>query len=130
MKKYFELLRVRHYVKNLLVFATLICGGRLFDFDLLISNLLGFFSFCLIASIVYIVNDIVDVGKDREHPRKKDRPIASGEISVKQALVVIVIMLGFEILLGVIINACSTTCQFFLVSTLYKFQHEFMLCAP
>lgn len=59
----------------------------MFNYELLISAILGFISFCCISSAVYIINDIRDIQKDRNHPRKKDRPIASGRISEKIAYI-------------------------------------------
>lgn len=85
MKKYIKLMRVHHYIKNLLVFAALACSGQLFNLDKLLSGAAGFAAFCLICSVVYIINDIRDRDKDRLHPTKCTRPIASGAVSVKQA---------------------------------------------
>lgn len=85
IQKYVTLIRIHHYIKNLLVFAALACSGQLFDIDKLMSAFLGFSAFCMISSFVYIVNDIQDKEKDRLHPTKCKRPIASGEISEKNA---------------------------------------------
>lgn len=83
MKHYIKLMRVHHYIKNLLVFAALACSGQLFCADKLLSGLAGFGAFCFISSVVYIINDIRDREQDRNHPTKCNRPIASGKVSVK-----------------------------------------------
>lgn len=80
-----KLMRVKHYIKNGLVFAALACSGRLFEKEKLFAGLMGFAAFCLVSSVVYIVNDIRDREKDACHPTKKERPIASGDVSVREA---------------------------------------------
>ncbi|MDR0823443.1 MAG: hypothetical protein LBN20_06680, partial [Endomicrobium sp.] len=60
IKDYLKLFRIHHWLKNALVFAPLIFAVKLFDFDLFIKTFLGFISFSLIASAVYIINDILD----------------------------------------------------------------------
>ncbi len=100
MKKYLKLMRVKHYLKNFLIFLPIVFGQQLFDYNKVILCLLGFLSFCLVASCVYIINDIRDVEKDRKHPVKCKRPIASGEISKKAAIVLLVILLIISIILN------------------------------
>ncbi len=99
MKKYAALLRIPHYIKNLLVFVPLICSGRILEVDRLLSGIHAFVIFCAASSFVYILNDIHDCEKDRLHPVKCSRPIASGEISKKRAgavlLVVFAVLLWF-----------------------------------
>ena len=90
MKKYLKLMRIHHYLKNVLVFAALACSGMLFDGRKLLDCLLGFLAFCLISSVVYIINDIRDREKDRVHPTKCTRPIASGAVSVQHASILAV----------------------------------------
>lgn len=85
MKQYLKLMRIHHYLKNILVFAALACSGMLFDGRKLFSCVLGFLAFSLISSVVYIINDILDREKDRCHPKKCSRPIASGAVSPAQA---------------------------------------------
>lgn len=85
LKEYVKLVRIHHYIKNLLVFAALGCSGQLFYVDKFMAALLGFIAFCLASSVVYIINDIRDREKDRFHPTKCNRPIASGKISSKSA---------------------------------------------
>ncbi len=86
-----KLMRVKHYIKNLLIFMPLIFTHGLFTKNF-ISVLYGFIAFSLMASVVYIINDIVDKNKDKLHNTKKHRPIASGEISVDAAVLVCVIL--------------------------------------
>ena len=88
MKKYIKLLRVKHYFKNILIFLPLIFSGNLFNRELLLKTIIGFCTFSLMCSVIYIVNDIQDVEKDRNHPTKRNRPIASGAVSIKQAIVI------------------------------------------
>lgn len=87
MNKYLHLIRVRHYIKNVLILLPLVFSGLLFEKGHLIKGLLGFAAFSFISSVVYIINDIRDADSDRKHPKKCKRPIASGEISVRNAFV-------------------------------------------
>jgi 4-hydroxybenzoate polyprenyltransferase len=79
------LLRPRQWTKNLLLFAALLFAGRLFDPVALATAALAFAAFCAAASSVYVVNDMVDAPRDRLHPDKRRRPIASGRISLGTA---------------------------------------------
>lgn len=92
MKNYLKLMRVHHYLKNVLIFLPLVFSQNLFDITLLKKTILGFLSFSILSSIVYIVNDIQDVEKDRAHPTKCKRPIASGAVSVKEAYILAVVI--------------------------------------
>lgn len=92
MKNYIKLIRVKHWLKNCLVFLPLFFSKNLYNFKLLLYCLLGFICISIASSIVYVLNDIRDVDKDRLHPVKKNRPLASGVISIKKAYMVIVIL--------------------------------------
>ena len=85
-KNYIIEMRMHHYIKNLLVFVPLACSGRIFDFDRLSASAFAFLSFCFMSSAIYCVNDIRDVDKDRNHPIKSKRPIASGAIGINSAI--------------------------------------------
>jgi decaprenyl-phosphate phosphoribosyltransferase len=91
--------RPKQWVKNLLVLAVPIASGDLTDPGVLLSTLLAGLSFCLLSSAVYLLNDSVDVEADRRHPRKRSRPIASGEVSVRTARVVsaVLALLGLAV---------------------------------
>lgn len=85
MKHYLKLMRVHHYIKNGLVVVALACSGQLFVWDKLSAGILGFVAFSMISSVVYIINDICDMEKDRKHPTKCKRPLAVGAISIRSA---------------------------------------------
>lgn len=78
-------MRVKHYIKNFLILLPLIFSGNLRNREAVLSCAAGFFAFSLASSAVYILNDIADVEKDRAHPVKRNRPIAGGAVSVKNA---------------------------------------------
>lgn len=84
MTKYIRLFRVKHYLKNFLVFVPLFFNQTITSnaFWLVV---IGFVAFCFMASGVYIINDILDAEKDRNHPTKCLRPIASGQVNLKVA---------------------------------------------
>ena len=86
--KYFRLLRIHHYVKNILVMAALGCSGKMFDDGKFFHALIGFTLFCMTSSAIYIINDIRDIESDKNHPVKCRRPLASGEVSVKSAIII------------------------------------------
>ena len=99
MKDVLKLFRVKHYIKNLLVFVPLFFAGEIFNISLMKHAIVGFVCFCLISSAVYILNDIQDIEKDRLHPKKKNRPLASGRISIKKGILFLVgcILIAFLI---------------------------------
>ena len=97
--------RPRQWVKNLFVLAPLVFAHRLEDPESFLRGLLAFGAFCALASAVYLVNDVRDREADRLHPRKRHRPIASGELSVGAAIaaatVLAAIALGSGFWLGI-----------------------------
>ena len=100
MLNYLKLIRVKHWIKNLLIFLPLLFSKEINNANVLLA-ILGFFSFSFASSVVYIINDIKDVEKDKIHPVKKNRPIASGVISINNALLMLIILLilSFAILI-------------------------------
>jgi len=81
IKEYMKLMRCKHYIKNFLVFLPVIFSFQFQNITAVVTTVLGFVSFCLVSSIVYIINDICDIEKDRKHPIKCHRPLAAGTIS-------------------------------------------------
>lgn len=81
LRALFKAMRPKQWTKNIVVFAPLIFDGKLFEPTLLLKTLLAFFLFCLMSSTVYLINDLVDMEKDRQHPTKRHRPLASGQLA-------------------------------------------------
>jgi 4-hydroxybenzoate polyprenyltransferase/phosphoserine phosphatase len=79
-------LRAHQWLKNVLIFVPLLTSFSLTQGERLGASLLAFVSFCLAASATYLVNDLWDLDSDREHPRKRNRPLAAGKVTVAQAL--------------------------------------------
>lgn len=100
----FTSLRPHQWTKNLVVFAALPLSKHFFQADAALRSLLAFALFCALSGAVYLVNDVADVERDRLHPRKRLRPIASGQLSRGVAIVLAVILgggaLGLSLLLG------------------------------
>lgn len=92
MKKYIKLIRIKHHIKTVLVWIPLLCSGRFLEPKMLISTLFCFFAFFFMSSVIYIINDIMDVEKDRKHPTKCNRPIASGAVSIRNAWIAVVVL--------------------------------------
>jgi 4-hydroxybenzoate polyprenyltransferase len=74
-------MRIRQWTKNSFVLAPLVFDGKLFELPMLAVALLATFCFCLASSSVYLLNDLVDIEKDRQHPRKRLRPLPSGQLN-------------------------------------------------
>ena len=103
MKNYLKLIRVKHWLKNGLVFLPIFFSLNILNKEMLLTSVLAFFIFSFTSSIVYVTNDIADIDKDKLHPIKKNRPLASGKVSIKEAKLIrgiLLIVLG--ILLGII----------------------------
>ncbi|MFN8434728.1 MAG: decaprenyl-phosphate phosphoribosyltransferase [Anaerolineales bacterium] len=100
----FKTMRPRQWTKNVFIFAALVFDKQLFIVDSFLRTLAGFALFCLISSCVYIFNDLADVEADRQHPEKKNRPIASGKLPVSAAwtagIVFVILTLGLAYLLA------------------------------
>ncbi len=102
---YLKLIRVSQWVKNLFVFVPLLFSLHLFDKDYFLTTLLAFVLFCLASSLIYIINDIIDIEADKSHPTKKKRPLPAGEISKKNAIIVVTILAVLQVILLPYFNA-------------------------
>lgn len=97
MNNILKLMRPYQWVKNVFVFIPLFFGGLLTDLAQLLNSIIMFVAFCLAASSIYCFNDIIDVEADRNHYAKRNRPIASGAVSIKQAYVVMFALIAVSI---------------------------------
>jgi 4-hydroxybenzoate polyprenyltransferase len=89
-------MRPKQWAKNIFVLAGVFFDGRIFDVSRILRSLIAFALFCLVSGAIYLINDLVDVEKDRQHPQKCKRPIASGALAP----------LAAKIAAGVILGAC------------------------
>jgi len=121
--KLLALLRVHQWVKNTFLLIPAFMGGVIFQLDVAISVGIGFLSFCLIASAVYILNDIVDVDKDRLHPDKRQRPLASGDVSIPTAYITMFALLlaGGGLSLWLPVSFTNLLIAYFQLNVLYSF---------
>lgn len=108
MNDYIRLLRPHQYLKNLFIFMPLFFGLRLTEFDLFFKTLLAFVSFSLIASSVYIFNDYYDIEDDKNHPLKKNRPLAAGKVSKNSAIILMISFLLTGIGISYFLNTTVT----------------------
>jgi len=105
-------LRPKQWTKNGFVFVPLVFDVKIFQPDPLLRTLAGFVLLCLISGTVYLINDLVDIERDRQHPTKRNRPLASGQlpksvaIAAAVALPVIVLPLSFllDVQFGLILS--------------------------
>lgn len=100
MKQYIKLARPHHWMKNALVLLPLLCSGQVGEWSRLSSAIWGFFAFSLMASGIYVVNDIRDREKDRANSTKCHRPIASGAIKIPQAIIYALVLFLLALVCG------------------------------
>ncbi len=120
--KFLSLLRIHQYVKNLFIFLPLFFALKITDFYLLFNAVVAFFAFSLLASAVYIFNDLRDVEEDRLHPRKKHRPLASGAISKLSAMLIMAILLvaGFAVMVALSPSAAAISALYVMTNVAYS----------
>ena len=102
-------IRPKQWVKNIFVGAPLVFSRRLDDPDAVLRALAAFGLFCLISGCVYVINDLVDVDKDRAHPKKCSRPIAAGTLPVGAAKAFVAITAPTTIALCSLARRCTST---------------------
>ncbi|MGC8588832.1 MAG: UbiA prenyltransferase family protein [Hydrogenobaculum sp.] len=123
LKIFLRLLRVKQYTKNLMLFIPIVFAREIFHTKPFFHTALAFLGFCLITSSTYILNDIIDAPKDRLHPKKKNRPIAKGDISIKTASVVgiFLFVVGSMLVIKASILAFGMSMVYVLNSFVYSF---------
>lgn len=116
-------MRPKQWMKNALVFAAPVAAGVIDERDLLVKTLLAFVAFCLASSGTYLINDARDVESDRQHPTKRFRPIAAGELPVHLAwvLAAVFIVAGIAIAFATSRNLGLTVVAYLALTTTYSF---------
>jgi 4-hydroxybenzoate polyprenyltransferase/phosphoglycolate phosphatase-like HAD superfamily hydrolase len=95
-----KLLRVRHWIKNVLVFVALFAAHRFTEMLAWQQAIFTFFAFCAVCSGIYVFNDLFDLASDRSHPSKRFRPLASGLISLSSAFAIAILLLALGLFLA------------------------------
>lgn len=126
MKNLIKLMRIKHYLKNGLVFLPLFFSGKIFDDFLLVRSLIGFIAFSLMASAIYVLNDLKDIEEDRQHVTRKNRPLASGKVSKTTAFLFLLIMMAASLAISVSLTglngwALSVLLLYFGINVLYSY---------
>jgi 4-hydroxybenzoate polyprenyltransferase len=116
-------MRPRQWTKNLIVFAGLVFDGQLFLIDSFLRVLASFLLLCLISGAVYIINDLVDIEADRQHPKKKKRPLPSGQLSVSTARIAAVLLPLISIAVAITFSVpfAVILLSYFLLQIAYSF---------
>ena len=130
---FLQSLRFHQWTKNLLIFAALIFSHNLSDAGMCLKATLAALAFCLLSSSVYIVNDLLDVERDRMHPFKRLRPIASGRLGPGGALAGCLFLLLAAALLGILVDGgplfLSILAGYFLMNLGYSIALKKMVVA-
>lgn len=84
---YLKAIRIHQWLKNILIFVPILTSHNWFDVSMILKSVVGFLALCFCASGTYILNDLFDLNSDRNHPRKRDRPFAAGDISIVKGLI-------------------------------------------
>ena len=120
-RAYMKALRPHQWLKNALIFLPMLAAHR-FDQPAILASLLAFISFSLLASSVYVLNDLLDLAADRIHPRKRNRPFASGSIPIAHGTVMALALIGagfgLSLLLG--LPFIATIAAYFVLTTGYS----------
>ena len=115
-------MRIRQWTKNAFVLAAVVFDRQLGNQPAVLKSLAGFILFCLLSSSVYLINDVLDAPADRQHPEKRNRPIASGKlpvsVAITAAIVMIVVTIPAAFLLTV--NFGWVTLAYFLINLAYS----------
>lgn len=101
---YARLLRISNWIKNLFLFVPWLFAKQMFSRESTVEILTAFLSFCFISSFAYVVNDLFDLSNDRLHPVKRNRPLASGEVKIKEAALLIAITAAASLFFALQLN--------------------------
>lgn len=122
MNKWLELLRIRQWYKNLVIFLPLIFAAHFLIANEILLSVMGFIALCLISSSSYIINDIIDRKADKANPEKRIRPIAAGVINIRQAYIAAALMFTAGLLLAFSLSTAFTAfaLAIFIITLIYS----------
>jgi 4-hydroxybenzoate polyprenyltransferase len=121
-KALIKTMRIRQWPKNGFILAALIFDRQLTHPIALARTLAGFILFCMLSSAVYIINDILDIQSDRQHPIKRNRPIASGRLPIPAAITAAVVMVSVTLVLAYFLSTSFLiiSVSYFLINLAYS----------
>ncbi len=116
-------MRPHQYIKNLFIFLPLFFALKITDSGLLFNTFIAFIAFSLTASAIYTLNDYHDIEEDKQHPKKKNRPLASGAISKSQAIIIMAVLFvsGFTLMASLSLKAVGILVTYVLMNIAYSF---------
>jgi len=116
-------MRPKQWIKNILIFAPLTFDIKLFNLHYLAQTIAGFVLLCLVSGTVYVINDLADIEKDCQHPRKRNRPLASGQLGTGTAVVAAIVILLAALPLGFLLHPIFgiTLTSYLLLQITYSF---------
>lgn len=119
-----KLMRPKQWIKNFFVFGALLFSNSFLNFNAIMKSIMVFIVFSLASSTVYVLNDIVDIEKDRAHPKKCKRPLASGKLKIYEALIagLLIGMIAIGISLKINISVTIVIILYFLNNIIYSFK--------
>ncbi|HML63843.1 MAG TPA: UbiA prenyltransferase family protein [Dysgonomonas sp.] len=130
VKHYLQLMRIHQWVKNFFIFLPLLFSFKMDHISLLIADLWAFVGFCVIASSIYIINDWNDIATDRLHPEKRNRPLASGAINKKEALLMILSLVAVSISVYIFVLgnyiALALLVSYFILNIFYSLRFKYI----
>jgi 4-hydroxybenzoate polyprenyltransferase len=117
-------MRPKQWTKNVFVFAGLVFDGQLLQVGPFIQTLIGFILLCFASSTVYIINDIADIEQDKQHPKKRQRPLASGRLSIRVAGIATTVLGVATLALSFFLNRWfgALVLTYILINLLYSFR--------
>lgn len=124
IKALIETMRPKQWIKNLLVFAGILFSLRLFHVPSVLRAAAAFVIFCMVSGAVYIMNDLVDYKRDLAHPEKRNRPIASGRLPRRIAILALICLTAVSAALGLALSVefALVTFVYFIMNIAYSFK--------
>lgn len=123
LKHLLKTMRPKQWAKNIFIFAALIFDKKIFVPSIVLRTVGAFILFCLLSASVYLINDLVDIQRDRQHPTKKNRPLASGQLEPSVAIGAAVVLILVAITLGFLLEPrfCAVELIYLTTMILYSF---------
>jgi decaprenyl-phosphate phosphoribosyltransferase len=128
IKDILRLIRPHQYIKNFFIFMPLFFSGQIGNTELLLNVVIAFVAFSITASAIYVLNDYHDIEEDKQHPKKKYRPLASGSISKSQAIIIMPVLLvvGSTLMLSLSLKAGEILAAYVVMNIAYSFYLKYV----